>query len=265
MEYITKTSDDEKEEEEMRQEWQKRWAPSGTKWDLVPAIPREGPKIYRPRTEILEVYSDPEFREMFRFDKLTFLQISYIIMDNFPTGRNAIDPEKRLGIFLSFVGGNEFQSKTGHLTGVKKGSVCSIMEEVAKALVARYKKYIKWLQPEEIRALADENNVKYGLPDLPLEVDGPLIRLVRKPRKKECPPKTDSDNFISRKGFPALNIQVTCDTHHLIRDISVKWCGTTHDGRVYRNSKAKKLIERQSIFALAANSAYPTSRMVVKS
>ena len=33
-----------------------------------------------------------------------------------------------------------------------------------------------------------------------------------------------------------------------------------HDGRVYRKSKAKKLIERQAVFALA----YPISRTVVK-
>ena len=108
-------------------------------------------------------------------------------MDTFPTGKSVIDPEKRLGIFLSYVGGNEFQSKTGHLAGVKKGSVCKIIEEVARALVARHKEYIKWPQPEEMRALADENNVKYGLPDLPLGVDGSLIRFARKPRKKECP------------------------------------------------------------------------------
>ena len=80
---------------------------------------------------------------MLRFNKPTFLQISYIIKDDFPTGRNAIDPKKRLGIFLSYVGGNEFQSKTGHLAGVKKGSVCKIIEEVARALVARHKEYVK--------------------------------------------------------------------------------------------------------------------------
>ena len=36
------------------------------------------------------------------------------------------------------------------------------------------------------------------------------------------------------------------------------------DGRVYRNSNAKKLIQRQAVFALAADSAYPISRTVVK-
>ena len=105
-----------------------------------------------------------------------------------------------------YVGGNKFQSKTGHLAGVKKGSVCSIIEEVARALVARHKECIKWPEPEDMRALANENNVKYGLPDLPLGVDGSLIWLAGKPRKKECPPKTDPVNFFSRRGFPALNI-----------------------------------------------------------
>ena len=77
-------------------------------------------------------------------------------------------------------------------------------------------------------------------------------------------PRTDPDNFISHKGFPALNIQVTGDTHHLIRDISVKWYSSKHDGRDYRNSKTRKLIERQDIFALATDSAYLISRTVVK-
>ena len=105
---VTSTSDDEREEEEMRAEREKRWAPTYSKWDLVPPAVRE-PRVIRQRTDILGVYSDEEFREMYRFDKETFLRIVDIVKSDFPTGRNAISPEKRLGIFLSYVGGNEHQ------------------------------------------------------------------------------------------------------------------------------------------------------------
>ena len=105
------TSDDEREEEETRLERELRWAPTHTRWDLVPAVAREGPYVIRQRTDILGVYSDEEFREMYRFDKETFLRIVDIVKPDFPTGRNALSPEKRLGIFLSYVGGNEHQVK----------------------------------------------------------------------------------------------------------------------------------------------------------
>ena len=108
MDAVTSTSDDEREEEEMRAERERRWAPTYSKWDLVPPVVRE-PRVIRQRTDILGVYSDEEFREMYRFDKETFLRIVDIVKSDFPTGRNAISPEKRLGIFLSYVGGNEHQ------------------------------------------------------------------------------------------------------------------------------------------------------------
>ena len=108
------TSDDEREEAETRMERDMRWEPTYSRWDLVPAVAREGPKIVRQRTDILGIFSDEEFREMYRFDKETFLRIVDIVKADFPTGRNSIPPEKRLGIFLSYVGGNE------HLVRLKK-------------------------------------------------------------------------------------------------------------------------------------------------
>ena len=98
-----------REEREMREERDLRWAPTCSRWDVVPAVVREGPNIVRERTDILGVYSAKEFREVYRFDKETFLRIVDILKDDFPTGRGAISPEKRVGIFLSYVGGNEHQ------------------------------------------------------------------------------------------------------------------------------------------------------------
>ena len=105
----TSTSDDEREEEEMRMERERRWAPTYSRRDLVPAFMREGPNQARQRKDILEAFSDREFREIYRFDKGTFMRIVDIVKANFPTGSHAISPVTRLGIFLSYVGGNEHQ------------------------------------------------------------------------------------------------------------------------------------------------------------
>ena len=104
-------SNEERQEMEYRAERDARWAPTVT--DLIPPlIPqtiRDGPRNVRERTEILEVYSETEFRQMFRFHKEPFLHIVDILKDDFPTGRGAISAEKRVGLFLSYCSGNETQ------------------------------------------------------------------------------------------------------------------------------------------------------------
>ena len=109
MDLITSTSNNKREEEEMRLEREHRWVKTHSRWDIVPAVMRDGPKVVLPRTDILQAFSDAEFKEIYRFEKATFLAILDIIKADLPTGRNAIPPENRLGIFLSYVGGNEHQ------------------------------------------------------------------------------------------------------------------------------------------------------------
>ena len=68
------------------------------------------------------------------------------------------------------------QFKTGHLHGVKRNQTNLIVAEVAKAFAARTRDFIKLPAEEEMKTLAEENNQKYGLPMMPLGVDGSLIR-----------------------------------------------------------------------------------------
>ena len=76
---VTSTSDDEREEEEMRLEREARWAPTYSRWDVLPAVPREGPKVIKERTDILAAYSNQEFKDVYRFEKPTFLEIVDIV------------------------------------------------------------------------------------------------------------------------------------------------------------------------------------------
>ena len=59
------SSDDERQEREERAERDARWAPTHTRWDLLPAM-KDGPRIVKPRVEILEVFSEEEFRRIYR-------------------------------------------------------------------------------------------------------------------------------------------------------------------------------------------------------
>ena len=112
---ITESEEDERQEKEDRTERDLRWAPPGPT-DLIPAVvPRtiRLRRVIRERTEILEIYSEAEFRQLFRFYKDHFLRIVDLLMDDFPSGRGAISPDKRVGLFLSYLSENEPQVKLG--------------------------------------------------------------------------------------------------------------------------------------------------------
>ena len=103
-------NDDERQEAEDRAERDARWLPFST--DLIPPlIPPTiaEPYTIRARTEILDVYSETEFRQVFRFNKEPFLRIVDLLKDDFPDHILAITPEKRVGLFLSYCSGNETQ------------------------------------------------------------------------------------------------------------------------------------------------------------
>ena len=62
---MSSSEEDEREEREERAERDARWAPTHSRWDLVPSTIRE-PRRERQRVDILAAYPDDEFRQTFR-------------------------------------------------------------------------------------------------------------------------------------------------------------------------------------------------------
>ena len=72
-----------------------------------------------------------------------------------------------------------------------------------------------------------------------------------------------SNNSGAGKRFYAINAQIFGDDK-LIRDIDVKWPGSTHDSKVWCKSEVKPYLEQQRCFLIAGDSAYPISEILIK-
>jgi len=59
-------------------------------------------------------------------------------------------------------------------------------------------------------------------------------------------------------------VQVIGDGKMFIRDLEARWAGSTHDARIWRNSQAKIVMERQTEFQVVGDSANPISRTLIK-
>lgn len=49
-------------------------------------------------------------------------------------------------------------------------------------------------------------------------------------------PKIHGDEYVCRKGYPALNVQATCDANSMFTSVDSSWTGSVHDSRIWRNS-----------------------------
>lgn len=78
---------------------------------------------------------------------------------------------------------------------------------------------------------------KFNFPGVIGAIDGSHIAIL-KPREEEY-------NFINRKGFHSLNVQLICDADLKIISVNANYPGSTHDAFIWRNSMAKNFLANQ--------------------
>ncbi|CAH2019190.1 unnamed protein product [Acanthoscelides obtectus] len=52
------------------------------------------------------------------------------------------------------------------------------------------------------------------------------------------------DEYVNRKGFVSINVQVTCDQNSVITSINASWPGSVHDARIWKNSAVCEVIKK---------------------
>ena len=72
-----------------------------------------------------------------------------------------------------------------------------------------------------------------------------------------CPNKENAMAFVNRKQFYCINVQAVCDSDAFITNIVARWPGSTHDSRIFENSKiADKLWDGAIDGILVGDSGY---------
>jgi hypothetical protein len=113
-----------------------------------------------------------------------------------------------------------------------KGTTRLYKDRVVQAILdCLYNSYVKWPDLAEQRAIADRIRAEFGLPNCIGIADGTLLPLAFRPSTD------DYADYKGRKMLYTLTMLVVNNDQRRIRYFNAGWPGSTHDDRVFRNSK----------------------------
>ena len=137
------------------------------------------------------------------------------------------------------------------LCGTSKAQAHSSIHKMIRVLCSHLKKFVKFPQNEQLRRIELEFRQKKGFPGVIGCVDGTHIAV-------NVPASDTRETFRNRKGYLSLNCQMICGPKGEIFDVISSWPGSTHDGRMWRESKVSNQVRCLSDeFHVLGDSAYP--------
>ncbi|XP_068686411.1 putative nuclease HARBI1 [Montipora foliosa] len=201
---------------------------------VIPFMRRSLNRVEGFYTDTLPTYSMDEFKGHFRMTRATCeaLVREIVATGNIPIGnrfgRESIDPTKQVMIYLWCMANQEVTRLVADRFNVTFSSVTRILERVTKALLRLRRQFIKWPGNAQLQETADSFEASGGIPGIVGAIDGTLIQIRA--------PLHDSESYVCRKKFYALQLQVVCDDNLMFLDAMTGWPGSVHDSRVLRNS-----------------------------
>ncbi|XP_061164358.1 putative nuclease HARBI1 [Saccostrea echinata] len=208
-------------------------ASSAAKLNIFNIIQRQRkaprPRVFRDRSNPLEDLEPNEVYIKYRFRPATILFLVELLYDDLvrPTKRNsALHPLLQVLVALRFLATGSFYNLVDEPLGIAKSSTGRAARRVCTLLASFAQRYIKF--PMDLSAFKSRFFDIAGFPNVVGCVDGTQIKIKA--------PKDNEADFINRKGFHSLNVQMICGPDFSITNVVAKWPGSVHDSRIFKES-----------------------------
>ena len=182
---------------------------------------------------MLKTFTARDWLDNFRMSKDTFFylcaQLSSTLRRGNTVMRKAISVEQRVAITLWCLATPAEYRTIAHLFGVARSTVCETVHETSQAIVSALReKYIRFPSNENVDAIVDGFQTRWGVPQCVGAVDGSHIPI--------CGPKDNHTDYYNRKGYYSIILQGLVDHRYCFLDVYIGWPGSVHDARVFAHS-----------------------------
>lgn len=110
---------------------------------------------------------------------------------------------------------------------IHKSIVSRDIHRVAGALCRHLSQTMMFPSHHEQDAIQTSFFRKAGFPRISGIIDGTHVKM----------PRMHEDQYVNRKNYHSINVQVVCDHLSRIRNVVASWPGSTHDSRILSESK----------------------------
>ncbi|XP_011687486.1 PREDICTED: putative nuclease HARBI1 [Wasmannia auropunctata] len=216
------------------------------------------PKVQNYVGNVVNNLNAEDFKKHFRLYPASFERILLLIgpilkEKNSEFGNKPTPAKNQLLMSLWFMATTESFRSVSDRFGV--GKACfRALRRVISALSQIAHQFIQWPTGQKAIEVMDDFYKVSGLRGVIGAIDGTLIEINK--------PIDNGDDYICRKGYPAINLQAVCTQKLLFTSVLVGHAGSVHDARVLRNSQISDYMEQPNIYFpnesyLVGDAAYP--------
>ena len=216
-------------------------------------------------------YIPEDFRSHFRMSRHTVTVLEHLLSvhGDLPQytgdrGRPPVELRKQILITLWILGNPECLRSVADRFDVCRATAYRVYRRVCKAIVRNLMdEFIKFPTGLKAQAVMEAFEEKKGFPGVLGAIDGTHIPIKA--------PHNNHEQYINRKGFFSVQLQVICDPDLFITDVFCGYPGSVHDARVFRNSPICREVEVNPDNYFPGNShilgdaAYPLKRWLLTS
>ncbi|XP_064475769.1 putative nuclease HARBI1 [Ornithodoros turicata] len=204
----------------------------------------------------MELYSDVEFLQRFRFTKNAVLSVlSQLSLPDVTDNRgHPLPPMLKLLVTLRFYGAGAFQTGIGDLVKISQPATCNAIWAVTRSIASElYPKYVKFPSASEAPSVMARFHSIAGFQRVTGCIDCTHVPI-------NSPGGSDAEVYRNRKGVFSINVQAITGPELQFFDIVASWPGSVHDSRIFENSRVRVLYEEGRIPGiLLGDKGYPCS------
>ncbi|KAG8181030.1 hypothetical protein JTE90_024776 [Oedothorax gibbosus] len=219
-------------------------------------------KVIRPHCADVFSLPENEFIKLFRLNKHVAAELIEKLRPALQPRtyrRNAFSVETKVFTALRFFGSGSYQSSISndiHISMAQQ-SASNCIRQVADAInEIMFQEYIYFpSSPQELAQIKLDFYQYCQLPGVIGAIDCTHVAII-------APPDDDHHmerNFVNRKNFHSINVQIVSDNNLKILNINAKFPGSTHDAFIWRASNLKTLLSQITFKDcwLLGDSGYP--------
>ena len=169
--------------------------------------------------------------ERFRFPRPELLKIldEYgAELEYLATRKGSLPATLQILIAMRFFATGSFQMAVGDIFGVSKATVHRCIHRVSSEIARRVSVHVRF----DRQTKADRTKEKFlamaGFPNVVGCVDCTHVHIIA--------PTVNEHEFVNRKGYHSIHVQVVCDADLKILNCVAKWPGSVDEARILRES-----------------------------